>query len=133
MPRPSLGAAFSITQLESILSERRTKLSKLLKARRKAQKELDSIERDIAKIGGSGRGGGGRARNAQSLPVVLEEVMRKAGKPMNVTAITEAVTATGYRSSSDNFRAIVNQTLIKERKRFSPTGERGIYQIAKKG
>jgi hypothetical protein len=41
------------------------------------------------------------------------------------------VQAGGYRSSSDHFRAIVNQTLIKERKRFSPSGERGVYQLKK--
>ena len=39
---------------------------------------------------------------------------------MKVGDITDAVLATGYRSNSDNFRAIVNQTLIKERKRFLP-------------
>ena len=50
---------------------------------------------------------------------------------MKVGVITEAVLATGYRSSSDNFRAIINQTLIKEKKRFISTGARGEYQIKK--
>ena len=42
----------------------------------------------------------------------------------------EAVKANGYRSSSDNFRGIVNQTLIKEKKRFTAPS-RGLYQLKK--
>ncbi len=67
-----------------------------------------------------------------SLPDALDHVLRAGGKPMKVGDITDAVLATGYRSNSDNFRAIVNQTLIKERKRFAPSGERGTYQLVKK-
>jgi hypothetical protein len=42
------------------------------------------------------------------------------------------VQKSGYRSNSANFRSIVNQTLIKERKRFGQAG-RGIYQLKKAG
>jgi hypothetical protein len=133
MPRPSLGAGLSISALENILRDRKTRLTRLLKQRRKAQKELDKVDREIHRIGGADglRGGGGRARNEQSLPDAIEEVLRKAGKPMGVGDIVDGVQAGGYRSSSDHFRAIVNQTLIKERKRFSPSGERGVYQLKK--
>lgn len=135
MARPSTGAGLSISQLEQILSTRRSKLNKLLKDRRNLERALDDVNRDIAKIGGPAsngrRGGGTRVRNERSLPDVIEEVMRKAGKAMGVGDITEAVQATGYRSNSANFRAIINQTLIKERKRFAPSGERGVYQLKK--
>ena len=50
---------------------------------------------------------------------------------MKVGDIADAVLATGYRSNSVNFRAIINQTLIKERKRFASAGERGMYQLKK--
>jgi hypothetical protein len=51
---------------------------------------------------------------------------------MKIADITDAVLATGYSTSSGSFRAIVNQTLIKERKRFGPVdGERGTYQLKK--
>ena len=132
MPRPSLGAGLSISALENILRDRKSRLTKLLKQRRKAQKELDQIDRQIQKIGGPAGGmGGGRARNEQSLPDAIQAVLQKAGKPMGVGDIVDGVQAAGYRSSSDHFRAIVNQTLIKERKRFSPSGERGVYQLKK--
>ena len=54
--------------------------------------------------------------------------MRDNGKPMRVGEILEAVSATGYRSNSANFRGIINQTLIKERKRFNQA-ERGTYAL----
>ena len=139
MPRPSTGANLNISQLEQILNARRTELNKLYKQRREAQRRLDEVDREIARIGGDaaaegGRNGSttasGRARNEQSLPEVLEVVMQ-SGKPMKVGEIVDAVQAAGYRSNSANFRAIINQTLIKERKRFQSTGERGTYQIKK--
>jgi hypothetical protein len=135
MARPSTGANLNIAQLEAILNERKSTVSRLLKQRKDAQKKLDHIDREIAKIGGASggprTGPGSRARNDKSLPETLDDVLRATGKPMKVGDITEAVLATGYRSNSDNFRAIVNQTLIKERKRFLPTGERGTYQLKK--
>ncbi len=46
---------------------------------------------------------------------------------MTVGDILEAVTAGGYRSTSANFRGIVNQTLIKD-ERFHSAG-RGSYTM----
>jgi hypothetical protein len=53
--------------------------------------------------------------------------MRDGGKPMSVSEIMEAASASGYRSGSANFRGIVNQTLIKD-KRFAQVS-RGVYQL----
>jgi len=131
MARPAT-AAFNIAQLERILHDRRTELNRLQRQRSELQRKLDGVERQIGKLNGGmrgrprGGGGGGRARNEHSLVEVIESVMR-GGKPMRVGDIVDAVQAGGYRSSSDNFRGIVNQTLIKERKRFAPV-ERGVYQ-----
>ena len=49
-----------------------------------------------------------------SLVEAIETALR-GGKPMRVGDIVDAVQGAGYRSNSDNFRGIVNQTLIKER------------------
>jgi septal ring factor EnvC (AmiA/AmiB activator) len=135
MARPSNGSFFNIPQLERILQERRTDLGRLERQRSELQRKLDGLDRQIVKLQGSLRGGvgrrgvtaGGRARNSQSLVEVLESVL-KGGKPMKVGDIVDAVQSSGYRSNSANFRGIVNQTLIKERKRFAPT-DRGVYQL----
>ena len=132
MARPSTGANLNIAQLEQILNDRKSALTRLEKSKKDLLKKLDVVERDIAKIGGStgGRRGRGRARNEKSLPETLEDVLA-SGKPMKVGDIADAVQAAGYRSTSDHFRAIVNQTLIKERKRFVSSGQRGTYQLKK--
>ena len=132
MPRPAT-AAFNIAQLERILHDRRSDLNRLERQRSELQRKLGGVERRIIRLQGSlrggRRGGGGiRARNDQSLVATIESVMRSHGKPMRVGEIVDAVQAGGYRSNSDNFRGIVNQTLIKERKRFS-AAERGVYQL----
>ncbi|HWE94386.1 MAG TPA: hypothetical protein VG269_10515 [Tepidisphaeraceae bacterium] len=135
MARPSTGANLNIAQLEQILNSRRTEIGKLNKQRKDAQRKLDAIDREIERLGGNGSVPGAkrgtRARNDMSLADTIEQVMRGVGKPMGVGDITAAVQATGYRSNSASFRAIINQTLIKERKRFAATGDRGVYQLKK--
>ena len=133
MPRPASMSNFNIAQLERALQERRSEITRLERQRAELQRKLDGLDRQIEKLGGSigGRRGGGRgvrARNEQSLVDVIESVMRSSGKPMRVGDIVDAVQAGGYRSNSANFRGIVNQTLIKERKRFGQV-ERGLYQL----
>jgi len=131
MARPSTGSNLSLAALQSIMEARRSDLNRLRKQRTEAQRKLDAIDKQISRIegGGSRGGGGGRARNAKSLNDSIDEVLRGNGKPMKVGDIVDAVEATGYRSSSANFRGIVNQALIKD-KRFI-AAERGMYQIKK--
>jgi hypothetical protein len=131
MARPAT-AGFNIAQLERILQDRRSELNRLERQKSELQRKLDGVERQIGRLQGSmrggRRGGGIRARNDQSLVETIESVLRGSGKPMRVGDIVDAVQAGGYRSNSANFRGIVNQTLIKERKRFS-AAERGLYQL----
>lgn len=132
MARPSTGTNLSLSALESIMESRRSELNKLRKQRTKIQRELNAVDRQIDKIeggGGGGRGGNGRVRNAQSLNDTIDQVLREGGKPMKVGDIVDAVKAAGYRSSSANFRGIVNQTLIKDKRFNAP--ERGLYQVKK--
>ena len=110
----------------------------LQRERNKLMQRLDALDRKLGALAGaggrfrngsSGGGGGGRARNPKSLVASMEAVLSRASKPMSVGDIMDGVRAAGYRSSSANFRGIVNQTLIKE-KRFASAG-RGIYQLKK--
>src|SRR5688572_23327628 len=128
MARPASGTNLTIAQLQRVLANKQSELNKLQRQRGELQKRMNLIDRQIDRIGGgmnglrggAGVGGftaGGRARNARSLLDTLESVMRENGKPMRVPEILDAVLATGYRSGSANFRGIINQTLIKD-KRF---------------
>ena len=132
MPRGSNGVNLTLDELERMLNRRRRDLSRLSRKRATAQKRLDDIDDRIQRLGGGSvamRGGGRRARNDQSLVEVIHAVLQKAARPLRVSAIADAANTAGYRSSSANFRGIVNQMLIKD-PRFS-SQSRGFYQLKK--
>ncbi len=142
MARPASGNNFNIAQLERVLEEKKSELNKLIRQRSQLEKRMNRLDRQIERVGGgmngarrAGNGAGGgtgrRARNEHSLIESIELVLAKSGGPMKVAEIMEGVLATGYRSGSDNFRGIVNQTLIKDQ-RFGQV-DRGVYQLKSGG
>jgi len=124
-----IGGNLSIADLEAELNRRRKVVARLERRRATVQRKLDSLDAEISRLGGLGRLGrrGGRARNEHSLADMIHDVLQKG--PTRVGDIMMAVQKAGYRSSSPNFRSIVNQVLIKDR-RFT-AAERGIYQLRK--
>lgn len=127
--------AFNLAELQRLISRRQKELTKLERKRSTLSRRLDAIDRRISEIGGgvNGRRGGGRgrgrARNDQSLVESIHSVLGKAGQAMKVSDISDAVRKAGYQSSSPNFRSMVNQQLIKD-KRFH-SASRGHYQLKK--
>ena len=133
MARPA-SVNLSISQLQELLGARRSEIQRLERERRKVERRLEQLDGRIRQLGGNGArgrtgGGGSRVRNEQTLMTMIEGVLGKSGKPMKVGEIAEAVRRGGYRTKSANFRGIVNQTLIKD-KRFTSAG-RGLYQMKK--
>ena len=137
MARPSSGANLNLAELQRILNDRKKQVEKLVRKREKAQRAVEKLDGEINKLAGgfigNGRsgGGGGRASNDRPLPDYIEDVLAKSGKPMKVGEIVTGVQAMGYRSNSAQFKNIVNQMLIKERKRFQQIS-RGLYGLSKK-
>ena len=134
MARPRSTDGLSLAQLERLMQSRRTELTRLTRQRDKVQKKLDTLNDRISEIsggmvGGTRGGGGTRARNAANLPEVIHQVLSKSGAAVSVGDIMDKVRAAGYRSNSANFRGIVNQALIKD-KRFT-SASRGMYQLKK--
>ena len=138
MARPASGTNLTIAQLQRVLNDKKAELDKLYRQRGQLQKKMNVLDRQIERVNGGadglrlgrgmGTGGGGtRARNEHSLLDTIESVLRSAGKPQKVGDIMDGVLATGYRSGSANFRGIINQTLIKD-KRFGQV-ERGTYEL----
>ena len=64
-----------------------------------------------------------RPRNEQNLADALADLLAK--QTLSVTEASEQVQTAGYRTTSPNFRTIVNQTLLKD-PRFKRVG-RGRY------
>ncbi len=142
MGRPRNGSELTISQLESLLQSRRTQVDLLTLDRDKIRKQLAIVDEKIRKLGGVPQAGDavdtgvasltptGRVRNPHSLVETMKEVITRTGTPMKVVDIVKAVIESGYRSNSTTFRAIVNQTLIKERKNFVQTA-RATYDVKK--
>jgi hypothetical protein len=123
--------ALSIKQIEGLIARQQRRLSTVVRQRAALERKLKAIDERIQEISGLAGGGGGRflrPRNAVSLVTAIEQVLTKSAKPMGVKDIMEKVLASGYRSNSANFRAVVNLTLIKEKKRFRSTS-RGVYAL----
>jgi hypothetical protein len=130
MPATIAPASLSLAQLESLLHSRRRQIDRLLSKRSRLEAKIKAIDEQITALGGPGSGGKQqRARNAVSLIQAITDVLAKAGEPMRVGPITDKVLASGYTSTSPNFKAIVNQTLIKE-PQFVSTA-RGVYRLKK--
>ena len=118
----------SIAALQSEIKRREKHANSLQRRREKLVKQLAEIDAEIAELGGtiSGGRGGRRPRNEANLPDALVKVL--TGKTMSVTEAADAVRAAGYITTSPNFRTIVNQALIRD-KRFKRVG-RGEYTAA---
>jgi septal ring factor EnvC (AmiA/AmiB activator) len=129
MPRAAKSNSLTISALEQMLDSHRRKLNELQKQRSKLARKLDTMDRQIVTLSGGRTSVGGRAQNAMSLVATMEAALKDSGKPLTVGEIMNRVQTSGYRSSSGNFRALINQTLIKE-KRFASAG-RGVYQLKK--
>lgn len=121
-------ASLSVGELESLLRKRQRELESLMKRRAKVEKKLHALDERIRAVSGSGFvKRGGRPKNEVSLVEAIESALKGAAKPLTVGDIVDRVTASGYQSSSANFRGIVNQTLIKA-KQFQNAG-RGLYAL----
>jgi hypothetical protein len=129
MARPRKSDTYSIAELKALISERRRRMIDLKREHTQLSRKLAQIDHEMDMLGGAGGRRGIRPRNEKNLVDVMEDVMKGNGKPMRVGDITDGVYDAGYRSSSANFRGIVNQTLIKD-KRFI-AAERGLYQLRK--
>ena len=64
-----------------------------------------------------------------TLAVHIEEYLREYGRPAKVAKITEALLQRGIKTKAKNFRAVVNRTLVID-KRFKSV-RRGYYQLAR--
>jgi hypothetical protein len=133
MPRGISLNRYSISQLEKFIKSKRTAISKLERTRAQLAKRLRSVDAEIHSLGGNGvvgRGGVGPVRNKISLNDSIVNALRKAGGFLSISDIMRNVLASGYKTSSPNFRSIVSQALIKD-KRFAKAGARGTYQLKK--
>jgi hypothetical protein len=119
----------SIVDLERLILRRQRALTRLLRQRQQTERKLATLNERIAELGGTDATNVRmkRARNSMTLPAAIAKVLSGAKQAMKVGEIVRDVQLTGYRSTSKNFRGIVNQTLIKD-PQFAAVS-RGSYNI----
>lgn len=122
-PKPE---AMSTAELHAELKRREREVRKLERRRERLLNDLSEVEQQLAAEGALSASGGirRRPRNEMNLVDTLAEVLK--GKEMSVTEATQAVQQAGYMTTAANFRTIVNQALIREKKRFKKVS-RGRY------
>lgn len=118
--------AMSTPELQAELKRREREVRKLERRRERLLNDLSAVEQELAAEGALSASGGirRRPRNEMNLVDTLAQVLK--GKEMSVTEATQAVQQAGYMTTAANFRTIVNQALIREKKRFKKVS-RGRY------
>ena len=125
----------STVDIQAELRRRQQKLPALQRKQKKLLADLAEVENQLAALGisASKRTAAGaaprgrRPKNKRNLADTLASVLSKT-KPMRVIEAVAAVKKAGYKTTSNNFNTIVNQTLLKDKKRFKQTG-RGKYVV----
>lgn len=123
----------SLEELRREFERRRRSSGKLLKKRQRLAAQLQEIDAQLAMFdisaGGSSGAGGVRKRPKNEMGLVPFLVKVLTNKTMGVTEVSLAVQRAGYKTTSPNFRTIVNQALIKHTDKFKKLG-RGKYTAA---
>lgn len=119
--------SLSTEELHRELAHRQGQIRVLERRRDRLAAQLSEIEGELSSLGAMGgvtvNGVRKRPKNDANLADSLVKTLRN--KTMSVTEVADAVRKDGYRTSAENFRTIVNQTLIKD-KRFNRVS-RGQY------
>lgn len=133
MPQISLERV-SVAELERELARRRRRIPVLERRRAALQQRLDAIDAELAELKGEAKARRvtkvRRAKNPVPLTKLMMEILRER-KSMKVGELAEELIRRGYKSSAQNFRLMVNQVLIKD-KRFRSI-RRGRYALSKLG
>lgn len=116
----------SLAELQQELQRREKGIRKLERRRERLLEDLAQVDTELASVGALGAAGRirRRPRNDMNLVDSLATVLK--GKTMSVTDVTQAVQKAGYITTAANFRTIVNQALIREKKVFKKVS-RGQY------
>lgn len=118
----------SLSDIRREVARRERYVGTLERRKQRLLRKLDALAAQITANGGSnghiqGSGKRTRARNEVNLIDALAQTLK--GKTMSVTEAAEAVQSNGYKTTSPNFRTMVNAALLNKR-RFKRI-ERGRY------
>ncbi len=129
--RPPGSASLQRVSTDVLMREvarREREAGKLVQERERLLARIEEIDSELAAFGEVPAGPGATTRVAKKRggkrgprpknSVTLEEaiVQTLGGKTMGVTEIAQAVLKSGYKTNAENFRTMVNQTLLRSDK-----------------
>lgn len=124
--KPAPLNTMSIGELQAELQRRERGIRKLERKRERLLGELSQIDIELAAVGALSASGGVRRRPRNDMNLVESLAQVLDGRTMSVTDVTAEVQKAGYLTTAANFRTIVNQALIREKKVFKKIS-RGQY------
>lgn len=102
----------TVSELERALGARQRSLDTLLRKRDRLVKDLKATDAKIEEIGGAAaRNLSARPRNANSLVVVVTELLTKRKSGYTLHDLAEKVLSSGYKTASSNFKNVLYQCL----------------------
>lgn len=124
--KPASLNTMSMAELQAELQRRERGVRKLERRRERLLGELAQVDTELAAVGALSASGGVRRRPRNEMNLVDSLAQVLDGKTMSVTDVTAEVQKAGYLTTAANFRTIVNQALIREKKVFKKIS-RGQY------
>ncbi len=116
----------SIAELQAELQRRERGIRKLERRRERLLDELAAVDAELGAVGALSSSGSIRRRPRNEMNLVDSLAAVLDNKTMSVTEVTQEVQKAGYMTTAANFRTIVNQALIREKKVFKKVA-RGQY------
>jgi hypothetical protein len=119
-------SGISFEDLQAEMARRSKLVNRLERRRTRLHAELAEVDAELSSFGALSANGGirRRPRNDMNLVDTLQKVLNN--KTMSVTDAAQAARDSGYMTTAANFRTIVNQALIREKKTFKKDS-RGQY------
>ena len=104
----------SVADVEQLLKEKQTQVSRLQKRRAKLLAEIEKIDAEVEEL--SGKGSGSRFKNKFTNLEAACQVLARHKKGLTLDELTNAILKTGHRSTSKNFRNTIYQAIHNSKK-----------------
>jgi hypothetical protein len=127
----------SVVDLEKLLHGKKSELEQLLKKREQLEKQLSDVVEKIRSVEGRKNGGEPgalgrrlpyRLQNEKTLKQVVTELLTENPKGLGLDDLSKKVLATGYRTTSTNFKNTLYQCLYNH-ERINLDKKNGLYLL----
>jgi hypothetical protein len=123
---------YSVLQLENALKRRKIRLKMLILRRKRLQKELAKLEKQIVDVSGAvqdGRKSRRRPKNAKTLLAAVIETLAKHKQGLTLGDLAVKVCAAGYKTLSSDFHNTLYQVLYHNSEKWLHDRQSHTYRL----